>query len=247
MNPPVWQTPPRDLELLSRDVHVWRASLEQPSEVVKQLIEMVSDDERTRETRFRFGQDQRYSVVRRGILRTILGRYLGIDPSEIRFCYSPYGKPFLEQEISGGTLRFNLAYAHQLALFVFARGRDIGIDVEYVRSVPEADQIVEHFFSFQEKVLFHSLPSHVRQEAFLTWWTRKEAYIKAIGVGLSLPLDQFEVLSVSAQSPILLDYNGTWSLFDFVPEEDYVAAISIEREDWCLGYWQWHDYLVRTV
>jgi len=242
-----WLPPPADLTLSSNDVHVWRATLDQPVTRVQQLAQTLSDDERMRAERFHFEQDRKRFIVSHGILRTILSCYVGIEPSRLQFCYRSQGKPYLTQRFDGGTLRFNLAHSHELALYAFTRGREIGIDLERVRAEVACEQIAARFFSPRESATLRALPATVKQKAFFTCWTRKEAYIKARGEGLSLPLDQFDVSLAPGEPAALLNMRGgpmessRWSLQELILGPGYVAALAVEGHGWRLACWEWPE------
>lgn len=238
-----WPCPPKDLVLSSSDVHVFCATLNLPETVTRQLAQTLSTDEQIRSERFYFERDRRRFIISRGILRTILGCYLGIAADQLQFCYGQHGKP--ELALGGYGLRFNLSHSQELVLYAVTRDRAIGIDVEYIRPVAEVEQIAQRFFSAREKAVFCTLPDDCKQAAFFNCWTRKEAYLKAIGDGLSIPLDQFDV-SLSPGEPARL-YSikqdraaaERWCLQELTPAPNYVAALAVEGQDWNLTCWQW--------
>lgn len=227
-----WQEPPADLALSSGEVHIWRASLDQPAERVQRLGQTLSGDERSRAERFHFERDRLHFIAARGLLRAILGRYSGLEPGQLRFCYGLRGKPALAEAPDGGRLYFNLAHSHGLALYAITREGAIGVDLEYVRHIPEAEQMAERFFSALERDVLRSLPPSQRQVAFFNCWTRKEAYIKAIGDGLLHPLDQFDVSLAPGEPARLLSVAGQedshWFIQALTPAPGYVAAVAIE-------------------
>jgi len=242
----MWVHPPSDLTLSSNDIHVWRAALDQPTSCFQQLAQSLCAQERVRAERFYFERDRKHFVVGRGILRTILGLYLGIEPSQLQFYYGPRGKPALTETYGGGWLRFNLSHSQGLALYAVTRDREIGIDIEHIRPMPEAEQIAVRFFSVQENAVFRTLPPSQKQTAFFNCWTRKEAYIKALGDGLALPLDQFDVSLAPGEPARLLSIKGDraitrWFLQELTPAPDYVAALAVEGQGWCLTCWQWSE------
>lgn len=240
----LWSPAPANLVLLSDEIHVWRASLDQSAPQVQQLAQTLSTDERMRSERFYFEQDRKRFVVGRGLLRTILGSYLGMEPSQLQFCYGPRGKPYLAQTAAGSTLRFNLSHSQGLALYAIARDREIGIDLEHIRHVSTAEQIVERFFSVREKAVFSTLPPSQKQAAFFNCWTRREAYLKAVGDGLAFPLDQFDVSLCPGEPARLYGIKGdrstatSWSLQELIPAPGYVAALVVEGHGWRLTCWQ---------
>jgi 4'-phosphopantetheinyl transferase len=242
--PTTWFSPPADLQLRISDVHVWRSRLDQPDCIVKAFNELLSSDERTRAARFRFQRDRSNFVVARGVLRSLLSTYLPLAPAEFRFNYGRFGKPELIETAGVPSLRFNISHAHQLALFVFAWSRKVGVDVEYIRRNLSHEEIAGSFFSSRELKALLKLPAEKRAQGFFNCWTRKEAYIKARGEGVSLPLDQFDVSLIPGEPAALL---GTafdpqdaarWSLRELCPGPGYSAAIAVEGNDWNLTTWQ---------
>jgi 4'-phosphopantetheinyl transferase len=219
MNPSaLWLSPP-DLVLLgAHDVHVWRVSLEQPDEIVEALGRLLSADETERALRFHFDRDRTHFVVARGVLRRLIGRYLEITPESIRFTYQEYGKPHLVADSLSPTFKFNLAHSGSLAVFAFTHLGEIGVDLEQIKPELAGEDIARRFFSESEVASLDAQPESERALAFFNCWTRKEAFIKAKGMGLSLPLDQFEVTLIPGQEPRLLrtawdeSEAGRWSI-----------------------------------
>jgi 4'-phosphopantetheinyl transferase len=244
---PPWRSPPDSLTLASDEVHVWRASLNCTAAQVEILKHILSAEELRRAGRYRFQKDREHFIVARGLLRTILGRYLDVEPGQLRFCYGPHGKPALKMEPGEDTLSFNLSHSHELCLFAVSRGRELGVDVEYIQAHLADDQIAERFFAPREVELLRGLPNDVQREAFFIFWTRKEAFIKATGKGLSLPLNQFEVSLVPGKPIVLLSANGDhqetfrWSLQPLAVGSGYAAALCVEGHDWRLKGWQWAE------
>jgi 4'-phosphopantetheinyl transferase len=243
-----WSLPPRRMRLDRRDVHVWRVALEQPPLVTQSLWRILTPDEKGRAERYHFRRDRDHFVVARGALRTILGRYLDTPPDRLRFRYGPYGKPALSSHGDAGALRFNISHSHGLALCAVTRGREIGVDVEHVREEVAGEEIAEQFFSRREVATLRALPPHMRAQGFFNCWTRKEAYIKARGEGLSLPLDEFDV-SLSPGEPAALlgareKTHGAerWALRELAPGHGYVAAMAVEGHDWQPSHWHWQSH-----
>lgn len=240
-----WSFPPADLALSSNDVHVWRVYLDQPAQRLQQLAQTLSADELTKAERFYFERDRKHFIVGRGFLRSILGRYLDIEPGRLQFCYGSHGKPALAETPGRIILRFNLSHSQGLALYAVTCDREIGVDLEYIRPMPEAEQIVKRFFSAREHSVFCSIPPSQKHEAFFHCWTRKEAYLKAIGDGLAHSLDRIEVSLAPGEPAKLLSIEGSpqkaarWSLQELKPAPGYVAAIAVEGSAWRLARWQW--------
>ena len=240
-----WFSPLERLSLGSNAVHVWRASLDQSPSQVDRFRNTLDDDERSKADRFYFSRDRERFIVARGVLRALLGRYLGRAPEGVSFSYSPHGKPALVSESGADAIRFNLSHSHGTALYAVARGRELGVDLEFIRCDLEAEQIAERFFSHREIETLRALPRSLRKYAFFLCWTRKEAYIKARGDGLSLPLDQFDVSLIPGEPAALLstqpdsDEALRWCLHNLTPAAGYAAAVATEGRDWTLSCWQW--------
>ena len=242
-----WLPPPENLAPETDVVHAWLASLSVKASTVQRLRQLLTADEICRAERFYFPKDRDHFIVARGVLRRILGRYLDTEPSRLRFCYSAYGKPALDAAFGGGALRFNVSHSHRAALYGVSRGREVGIDLERIRPDFADDRVAERFFSSREVAALRSLPRSMQRDAFFNCWTRKEAYIKARGEGLSLPLDKFDVSLVPGEPAALLATRGDslgasrWSLQKLEPGSGYVAALAVEGDACRLKCWQWPE------
>lgn len=233
--PDMWLCPPERLLLRTDEVHVWRAQLDQERATIRALAEVLTAEERERAERFYFQKDRDHFVVARGVLRMIFGRYLNISPAAIRFSYNRYGKPALEGYGAGDAVpRFNLSHSHALALYAFTRGREIGLDIEFIREDFARIEIAERFFSPREVEMLRAVPPELQSNAFFNCWTRKEAYIKALGEGLSHPLDRFTVSFIKGEPAALLSIAddpqeiSRWSLVELAPGPGYAAALAVE-------------------
>jgi 4'-phosphopantetheinyl transferase len=221
-------------------IDVWRADLELTLPELCRLQATLSPDELARAARFHFSRDRRRFIAGRGILRDILARYLERSPVELHFSYGPFGKPSLASHCAADGLRFNLSHSGCIALYAVARLREVGIDLERIESGFAEDGIAEKFFSPTEVASLRSLPAETRPQAFFNCWTRKEAYVKARGAGLQIPLDSFDVsLAPGEQAAFLSEAESGWSLQALTLDPDYVAAIAAEGNDWQLRFWQW--------
>ena len=242
-----WPLPPGDLRLRDDEVHVWRASLVQGASRFEEFRRRLSEDEHARANRFHFQKDREHFIVARGLLRTILGWYLGREPNALRFYYSGYGKPALVETEGLDALRFNLSHSGRFALVAVTRGREVGVDIELIRPDFVDEHIAENFFSPFEVASLRALPADLQLEAFFTCWTRKESYIKARGEGLSLALDGFDVTLTPGEPARLLRTrhdsreSSRWSLQQLNPCPGYVAALAVEGNDWQLKTWRWPD------
>jgi len=213
------------------DIHIWWASLDEYEPHYKELL---SADERTRAERFRFDKDRDHFIVCRAILRDILGSYLNREPHTLEFSYGKNGKPSLNGVNESENIDFNLSQSGGQAVYAVTRGRDIGVDIEYIRYIPDMQDIIERYFSAGEKGVFKSLPEAVRYMTFYKFWTRKEAFIKATGDGLSFPLDKFDVSKLSGGSAGQLIVNGDtgvsshWYIQDLNPVSGFAAAVVVK-------------------
>jgi 4'-phosphopantetheinyl transferase len=243
-NPALWLAPPQNLALCYDEVHVWRFCLDmRPSQIVT-LSQMLSSDELIKARRFYFQRDRDHFIAARGLLRTILGRYVGRDPNDLRFCYGPNGKPALTGE-TGEKFRFNISHSHDLCIFAVVLNRDIGVDLEYIRADPSAGDITEQFLSPSELRAFKALPDQDRPRAFFSWWTRKEAYLKAKGLGLAGDLKQFEVIPPAAEFPGMSSSGqeeALWLLMDLAIAPGYAAALAVvDGHGLQLEFLQWES------
>jgi len=243
--PAEWQPQMRGRSLTEGEIHVWAALLEQPALSASQMLRVLSSHERARAARFHFPRDRHRYIIAHGFLRAILGQYLSIDPVDAPLRYLPSGKPVLAPECSDDQLQFNLSHSHELALCAVGRGRRLGIDVEYIRAEVAEGGIAERFFASREVAALRALPRSRQAEAFFACWTLKEAYLKARGAGLRIPLNQFEVVAVPGQSAaLLLDETdpqaaSRWSLHTLDIGEGYAAALAVEGQGWRLRRWLW--------
>jgi 4'-phosphopantetheinyl transferase len=244
---PPWRFPPETLVLGRDDVHVWRADLAQTTSEIQSFLDTLAADEQARAARFHFERDRKHFIVARGVLRAILGSYLNRAPECLSFCYSSYGKPTLAGASDGNAIRFNVSHSHGAALYAVTRGREVGIDLERIRYGLAVMEIAERFFSRREVATLRALPTEAQRQAFFHCWTRKEAYIKARGEGLSLPLDQFDVSLASGEPDALLgsqrdpSETSSWLLQELAYAPGYVAALAAEGRNWRLTCWQWPD------
>lgn len=228
----VWSQAPVSVSPQPGEIHVWRVDLGQPEDVVRQFRSTLEGEEIHRADRFHFEKDQRAFTVSRGFLRHVLGRYLTTKPEALRFLYGPYGKPALNGEHRNSSLRFNMSHSRGVGLVAVSDNREIGVDVEYIRPDFATEDIARRFFSPHEVSAFNALSKELRVAAFFRCWTRKEAYIKAIGRGLSQPLDGFDV-TLAPEAPAQLlraddDDASRWSLSDIDAGSDYAAALVVE-------------------
>ena len=240
-----WRPPPPELSLPANAVHVWRADLGLEATHLRRLEQNLSADERERASRFRFARDRDRFVGARGLLREILAPYLNASPGRLSFGYGAHGKPFLVGK-ERSALRFNVAHSFDAVLLAFARMREVGVDVEGMRNIGLAmDELGDTVLSEPEKQALARFRGKDRRTTFLRFWTLKEAYIKADGRGVSLPLERIDVSAPEGRVAVLDEATGEWrtcprwKLRTLAPVPGYVAALAAEGQDWRLALWQW--------
>ena len=227
------------------EVHVWRAFLDVTTVEFEMLLSFLSDDEAARAGRFHFEKDRKRFIAARGILRKILGSYLNMPPGKICFEHSAHGKPMLAPGHSNDRICFNLSHSGSLALYAVTRNKNIGIDIESIRNDVSPEQVAQQFFSQNEISSLEKVDISKRSELFFQYWTRKEALVKAMGEGVSFPLEQIDVSKVDgkALSPIRLLNTGTdvsdWHIQDLFPAEGYTAAFAVKESDLAISYWDY--------
>jgi 4'-phosphopantetheinyl transferase len=243
----IWKTFSSEAPFLKNDIHIWQADLDLPMTDIQMFKETLSMDEMERAKRFHFDKDRNRFIVRRGILRAILGRYLNVEPSRVQFCYGKNGKPILTDTFGKKTVCFNLSHSEGVGLYAVTQDHEIGVDIEHVRDILDMAQIAERFFSVRENIIFCSLPAGKRKEAFYNCWTRKEAFVKAIGKGLTFALNTFDVTLAPGEPAELLEIAGNikeaahWSVQPLALTHGYVGAIAVKKHDCSLAYWMWQN------
>jgi 4'-phosphopantetheinyl transferase len=221
------------------EVHLWQVELERTAEGEADWARILCPQERARAARFHFSKDRKYYTATRAILRIILGAYLGVNPEDLRLRYSQKEKPALDGA-HAGTIEFNVSHSGNIALLAFARGRALGVDVEQIREQADREAIVRRFFSEHEQQELAGLAPEQRCAGFFRCWTRKEAYIKATGDGLSLPLHQFDVSVRPGDESALLATRPDaseaerWSLREVEAGVGYAAALCVRGQGWTL-------------
>ena len=215
-------------ELADRAIHLWAVQLSAPDLIVQHCLTMLSSDERARAERFRFEYLRRTHVLSRAILRALLGHYTSTPPAKIRFSYGSKGKPSLVVP----SVHFNCSNSDIMALYAMTRSCDLGIDLEQIRAMHDIEQVANRYFCPEEARQLMSLPPAERDSAFFHCWTRKEAYVKAVGDGLSMPLDSFRVTLMPGE-PVEFIHIGKdpdaakqWTLHDVADIPGYAAALA---------------------
>lgn len=240
-----WGNPPARLVLGSEDVHVWSAQLNGLKNVEADFRSLLSREEINRASRFKFAEHRAQFVLTRGVLRRVLAGYLCRSPNSIEIAEDEKKKPFVRLGDPGAPawIRFNTSHSDSLAVFAFSRGLTLGIDIENVQREIDFQAIVESHFTESEKAAFRVIPPPSRRQAFFEAWTRKEAYLKALGDGLRAPLNSIEIPLGSIGEPILLKNSGLQSfvVYSFVPGARATGALAVEGERHNLQFlrWEW--------
>lgn len=243
----LWSIAPPQPCLTTQEIHLWRSPLRPDSaQQLQALAQTLSADERERADRFKFEPDRQRFIMGRGILRSILAKYLDTAPGELQFLYNAYGKP--ELPAGDRLLHFNLSHAGEWALVAIAPA-PVGVDLESLRPLSNLERLITHCLSPQEQHHLSNLSTPEKKLAFLQLWTCKEACIKAVGKGLSIPLAEVEVNSLK----LYLDWMNLtrspcparatrqcdrWWLQLFSPGADHIAAVAIAEGSWNLKFWQ---------
>ena len=243
----VWNLPPSELLLKDSEVHIWMANHQQQPSALAAFWKTLSKDERERAKRFRFEKDRLQFVVSRGILRQLLGNYLSVPAESLRFLSSANGKPSLAEEFRQSRLQFNISHSGEIVLLAFTIERELGIDIELIQPEMATEEVALGHFSAQEVAVYRALPESLRSEAFFNCWTRKEAFIKAIGEGFSCPLDAFDVSLAPGESAKLLASRlaenpiSKWSLVNVDCGSNYKAALVVEKGSRVIKCWIWEE------
>lgn len=231
-----WHPPPSIISSLKiGTVHLWRTQLDQQHANAA----LLSNDEKARAARFKFPLHQQRFINARSTLRCILTRYLNQAPEKLSFAYTAHGKPYLANHPS---LFFNLSHSNQWALYAITLEEKIGVDIEYLLKEIDGEVLATRFFSSYESKLLHEISADKKQTAFFRLWTCKEAFIKAVGEGLSFPLKDFEI-DITEKAPRLLSICGdekaaqVWSLCQIMVAENYISAVALAGKINSLELW----------
>ena len=223
----------RSQPLTAPDLYIWCASLNASPDELSRFSSLLSPDEKTRAEKFYFERDANRYIVGRGILRLLVGAYLGMEASRIEFTYGPHGKPAVEAIFQNKILQFNLSHSNDQAVYIFGWDRSVGIDIEHIRPMQDADDFAEQFYSARERDLINSLSGDEKWTAFFKIWTCKEAFLKANGSGLTVPLDHTEI-HLQSDGSVTLTFTdevagqaAPWHIETFEPVVDYQAAIAV--------------------
>lgn len=242
-----WEHPPANLHFEHNTVHVWMAHLVQEPLAIGSFHALLSEDEQAKAAKFYFERDRNRYIVAHSILHILLSRYLQCDPRIIRFRTNAYGKPALDLSQQEHSLRFNLSHSHEMALLSFTYNRELGVDIEYMREIEDYDKLARVSFSPNERLVLRELADDEKRQGFYNCWTRKEAYIKARGMGLSLPLNLFDVSLLPGEPAQLLASRedarevSRWTMRDLSPAPGYAGALCVAGDDWSVCCYRWDE------
>ena len=242
-----WPVEPLPFELHQDEVHVWASRLDPSTDLLARFGSVLSVEERERASRFRFDLHRNRFITGRGWIRLLLGSYLKMAPEQINFCYGDHGKPAVAKECDHKGLHFNLAHSDAIALAGVTPMGPLGLDVERVRVLKDVGELVQRFFSARENSIFQELSPEQKNVAFFNLWTRKEAWLKATGQGISQNLNRVEVSFLPGESARLLALpeafrsGNTWSLHEMTPAPGFAAALAICAEKPRISCRQWRD------
>jgi 4'-phosphopantetheinyl transferase len=231
------------LALSKDEVQLWRVDLKTIRSHETRWLDVLSADETNRASRFHFPTDRQNFIAARALLRTILASFLAVKPKDLIFRYSKKEKPSLDLPYAESGVMFNLSHSGGVALYAFAVDRELGVDIEHVRRDFDVEAIARRFFSAHEQEQFAGVAETEKIEACYRCWTRKEAYIKATGDGLSLLLSQFDVSIEAGKKDALIStrpddsHSNLWKLSDIAIGPEYLAAICVRGRDWKLKPW----------
>lgn len=234
---------PEHITLSGSAIHLWKIRINDPPIGPEELYESIlSGDERARADRLRFAEEREKLIISRGVLRSILSKYLKSGPGDIVFEYNEYGKPGLPTGVNPDNIKFNLSHSRNLIVYAVAKDMEVGIDIEYIRDVKSAQKIIDRFFSPSEREYYRTRPDALKAQAFFKLWTGKEAYTKARGTGFSLPVNENDISLIPGDTPPSRDKNPgalsheDFSLYEIETDNNYIAALVVQGRDHELIY-----------
>jgi 4'-phosphopantetheinyl transferase len=240
-----WPAGPEQVTLAPDEVHIWCASLDQPAEEVERRVLILTADEQERARRYALPAVRGQFIVARSFLRTLLGRYLGCDPTEPRFGSADRGKPRLVYPARQPILHFNVSHSRSLVLVALSIRGEVGVDIEYRRPMENFLDLARRFFTPAEAEGLSRLSEEHGEDAFFHIWTCKEAFLKLTGLGLSRGLDSLEISLTPPARLLRLDGEiepaAGYALENLHPAEGYVGALAVEGADYRVSCWGWAD------
>ena len=231
-----------EYSLRNDEVHIWNIDVDFDANKVLPYENILSTDEKKRANRFKFESDRIVYETARVVLRLLSSKYLKTNPEEIQFNYNEFGKPFFKDDTS---LRFNVSHSGERIALAFCHNHEIGVDIEKIKNDFDVMELAQNFFSKTEIASLQKQPREELSRAFFRCWTRKEAFIKAEGSGLSFPLNKFAVSLDDDNHARLLetDWDASekahWSLFSFVPKNNYISAVAVRKKNLDVKQFNW--------
>jgi len=240
-----WPDPPAHWSLQKGEIHVWAENLQPSAARISAFVKTLSEDETARAARFHFDRDRDHFIAGRGLLRAVLARYVGGNPSQLKFDYAPKGKPALSTSYRSHRLEFNVSHSGELILVAVAHDLEVGIDVEQIRPCADYECIAGSFFTQPECETLRNLEEPQKLPAFFRLWTCKEACLKATGEGISEGLGQVEVSFLEGEPALLINVPGdagsvlNWSLYELAPAPGFIGALAAPASDITVNRWRW--------
>jgi 4'-phosphopantetheinyl transferase len=246
----IWHETPKILPLGPDEIHIWRIGLVWPDIVENRLKIYLTEEEFRRAAGFHFAHDRRRFIHRRVVLRRLLASYLGVRVDLVRLLSGPYGKPFIrgQEELDG--IRFNCSHSGDFGLIAISRRGELGCDVEQHRQLEDAEDLAANCFSASEIKEMNALPESLKTKGFFNCWTRKESFVKAIGVGLSFPLNRLSVSLIPGQPATLLEVAedpeavNRWKMASLDVSQNSSAALVFEDRNAGMQYFEWGPRLL---
>lgn len=231
------------MKLLSNSVDIWSIDTTYFPDDLTPYFQLLSKEEQLRNQRFKFEKDQRLNILARSALRILAAQYLNSMPISIQIGYEAYEKPYF---LDYPELKFNVSHSGEMVVLAFIQQFDLGVDVEYIKTDFEVMNIADNFFAYDEIEKLKAVEKELQFEAFYRCWTRKEAFIKAKGSGLSFPLADFSV-SIGEKAKLLatrwaIEEKKEWSLSSFVPKKGYVGALAVHGPVTKINYHEWTGF-----
>jgi 4'-phosphopantetheinyl transferase len=231
-----WESAPIEYTIGSNRVHVWRACYYPAIVANKEFVSSLCEEEIETARRFIRQADRNRYIFAHSLLRSILSTYVGCRPGQLVFESIEHRKPILRSPKFGNGIQFSLSHSKDMVLLAITRGVAVGVDIEYMRKIPEVHQIVKSNFSAEEQKFLDSLPPSEFEEGFYACWTSKEAYLKGIGKGLSHPLENFSILFSNLEADGFIDvqdnsgHNCSWKIIRLAPGPGYSGALAVEDQ-----------------
>ena len=240
-----WQPTPDDLTLSTGHVDIWKCCVKLGDDQIGELSSLLSTEEKARAQRLKIAEKQNQFIIARGRLRQNLGKYLNLDQHAFKFEYAVHGKPYMEERWQGHEISFNVSHSHNFILIAMSLDHQLGIDIEKIQHGKDHTALARRFFSKREQAELTVLPEEIKTRAFYSCWARKEAFVKAVGDGITYGLDTFDVSVHPDETKPLINIHTnsgediTWSVFNIPMDEDYMAALAVTDNTVSVRCWIW--------